>query len=437
MHPGELIQERYALEEIIGRGGMAEVWRAHDQRLERTVAIKFLAPGSTNDPEFLLRLFNEAQSVAAISHPHVTSVLDYGTTEGGPFLVMEYVPGGTLRDMTEIPMPAERAVDLVRQVASAAGAAHDRGIVHRDIKPGNILLTEDGSVKLADFGIALSETATKLTATGAAIGSAQYISPEQAMGERVTPAADVYSIGVVLYELLTGNLPFDGGNATAIAISHVEDEARPPSSAIPDLEPALDALVMRCLAKRPEERFVDGNQLAAALGASTSDAGYVVTEQTGELDLADLAVMNNGRAVGSTRASLVKKLAAGAVIATLVIGIGIHLTAQPSVAEPVHHGRHNGGAPPTSVIPSRTGSSTPVASIAATVSPTPTPTQPGATATSVKSHPRPKPRRPAPSPKATPTAQPTPTVAPSPSPSSSPTPAPSPTPTAAVPTPEG
>src|SRR5687768_12967168 len=232
MEQGDQIQERYVLEESLGRGGMAEVWRALDRNLDRPVAIKFLVPQLTADPEFLVRFFSEAQSVAGLSHPNVVSVLDFGEADGSPYLVMEYVPRGAVTELTGKPVQPERAAESVRDAARGAGAAHEKGIVHRDIKPGNILLCDDGRAVVADFGIALTAFSEKLTATGQVIGSPHYIAPEQAAGKGSRPESDVYALGVVLYELLTGHPPFDADNATAIAIAHVDREPDPPSNAV-------------------------------------------------------------------------------------------------------------------------------------------------------------------------------------------------------------
>lgn len=265
MQQGNLVQDRYELRERIGRGGMADVWCARDLRLDRSVAVKFLAPRLANDPEFLVRFFTEAQIVARISDPAVVGILDFGQYDGRPFLVMEYVSGGVLSDLVGEAVTAERASDLVAQAARGVGAAHALGLVHRDIKPGNILLDEEGRAKIADFGIACGTGAERFTGTGTAIGSPHYISPEQVSGQEITPRSDVYAFGVVLFELLTGRKPFDGENVTAVAIAHVDERAPAPSSLNPDVPPELDALVARCLAKDPAERFADARELAEAL----------------------------------------------------------------------------------------------------------------------------------------------------------------------------
>ncbi|MDT7543825.1 MAG: eukaryotic-like serine/threonine-protein kinase [Acidobacteriota bacterium] len=438
MHQGELVQERYALEARVGRGGMAEVWRAHDQRLNRVVAIKFLAPGLAENPEFLLRLFNEARSVAAIANPHVTAVLDYGTSEPGPYLVMEYVPGGTLSDLTGEPMQPERAVDIMRQVAEGAGAAHIRGIIHRDIKPGNVLLCDDGSVKLADFGIASTEIGTKLTATGAAIGSPHYISPEQAMGEVVTPRADVYSMGVCLYELLTGSLPFDGSNPTAIAISHVEQLAEPPSSLIPELDPDLDALVMRCLEKQPEARFADGNELAAALAGEDMSAFAAGSDAEEEADTSSLAAVaaDDSPGVLAARFWNLKRVAGAVILLLAVIALAFHLSSGPSVAEASGRAGGNNGQPSP-------GSSSPKTprSKASGLGPSPVVSPSSSPSPKAKKHKKAGQSKSSPShhkkPKASQSPAPAPSRTPTPTPTASPTPTPTPTSitTAAAPAP--
>lgn len=267
MTSNETLQDRYELLERIGSGGMAEVWRARDKRLEREVAVKFLNDRLLGNPESHVRFFSEAQAAARISHPHVVGVLDFGRSEDVPYLVMEYVPGGTIADLLGEPMDVDEGLSLVAQAAEGAGILHASDLVHRDLKPANLLLDRSGSVRVTDLGIAAAATAEHLTDTGAAIGSPHYISPEQVSGKEATPASDVYSLGVVLYEALTGRKPFDGESVTAIAIAHVDRTPEPPSSHRPDLAPEIDALVMRCLAKDPEMRFENGAALATAIDA--------------------------------------------------------------------------------------------------------------------------------------------------------------------------
>ena len=269
MRRGDLIAERYELDNGLGRGGMAEVWCARDVRLDRSVAVKFLAPEFSEDPEFLVRFFSEAQSVASLNHPNIVEVLDFGEFEDRPYLVMEYVAGGSLADLVGQPLLPERVLEFIEQAARGAGAAHTNGVVHRDLKPANILLDEDGRPKVADFGIAASTGGERMTQTGQAIGSPHYISPEQVSGQTATPASDVYSLGIVLYQLLTGVRPYEHENVTAVAISHVDEEPDPPSDHNEDLDATLDALVLRCLSKSPEDRYADGNELADAIATES------------------------------------------------------------------------------------------------------------------------------------------------------------------------
>ena len=226
MKPGDLIQERYLLEERLGKGGMGEVWRAKDSRLNRVVGIKVMTPELTEEPEFLVRFLREAQSIARINHPNVVAVLDFGESHENPFLVMEYVPGSPLSQSTGQPMDPDRAKLVVAQAADAAGAAHAQGVVHRDIKPANILISDDNRVKLVDFGIASLENVDQITQTGTTIGSPHYISPEQATGEKASPRSDVYALGIVLFELLTGQRPFEGDNVAAVAMAQVDEAPR-------------------------------------------------------------------------------------------------------------------------------------------------------------------------------------------------------------------
>ena len=291
---------------------MAEVWRALDQRLERPVAIKFLTSRYAEDPEFLVRFFSEAQAVAGISHAHVVRVLDFGSADAGPYLVLELVEGGSLCDRVGAEVGIAEATRLVREAAEGAGAAHERGIVHRDLKPGNILLTETGTAKLADFGIATLGSVDHLAATGTAIGSPNYISPEGARGAGVSPASDVYSLGIVLYELLTGRRPFESGSATAVALAHVDQIPEAPSVHEPSLPGWIDELVLRCLAKDPSERYADGYELAAALRAG--EAGAPIAPASEE-------PLDESRS---------PRLLVASVASALALGLGGFLIASPS-----------------------------------------------------------------------------------------------------------
>jgi serine/threonine protein kinase len=291
---------------------MAEVWSSLDERLDRRVAVKLLAPELADQPESLVRFFTEAQAVARISHPNVVSILDFGQHENRPFLVMVYMEGGSLADRMGEPFLVERAFEIVEDSARAVGAAHSLGLVHRDIKPGNILMDREGRAKLADFGIASSRVSERLTLTGLAMGSPHYVSPEQASGHECTPRSDVYSLGVVLYELLTGRVPLDGPNATAIAIAHVEQQPQPPSLLVPDLDHEVDAIVLSCLAKDPAERFEDGTALAAALNARDSGTAHPVTVHDDEHPHA---------APSRVRRTAVAALTAAVVVGLLGLGL--------------------------------------------------------------------------------------------------------------------
>jgi serine/threonine protein kinase len=316
MRQGDLVAERYELDRGLGRGGMAEVWCATDTRLDRPVAVKFLAREFSDDPEFLVRFFAEAQSVASLNHPNVVSVLDFGQFEDRPYLVMEYVAGGSLADLVGKPLLPERVLEFVEQAARGAGAAHANGVVHRDLKPANILLDEESRPKLADFGIAASRGGERMTRTGQAIGSPHYISPEQVSGQRATPASDVYSLGIVLYQLLTGVRPYEHENVTAVAISHVDEEPDPPSAHNDDLDPTLDALVLRCLSKNPEERYADGNELADAIASES-----YLYENEHLLDVGDEPRRGAGRKIALGVAAMLV-VAAIAVAGVLSSGSG-------------------------------------------------------------------------------------------------------------------
>src|SRR5581483_751476 len=263
---GEIIDGRYVLGEELGQGADATVYRAQDLRLDRTVAIKLLRPELQADPTFVARFEREARSVALLEHPSIVRVHEYGTALGTHYLVMDYVAGGDLRArLRGGALPVDDALGIASDVAAALGAAHAAGIIHRDVKPANILLHGDGHAKVTDFGIAKMLDVPALTATAALLGTPHYLAPEQASGDGVTPASDVYALGVVLFEMLTGQHLFEGESFVQIAMQHLHTP--PPditelNSAVPGW---LAALVRRALAKDPAERFADGAALAAAL----------------------------------------------------------------------------------------------------------------------------------------------------------------------------
>ena len=269
MEAGADVAGRYRLEELVGRGPMSEVWRAHDSTLDRTVALKVLGP--TADLE---RFQREARAVASLAHEHVMRVYDYGEDEAGPFMALEWLPGGTLEErLGGGALPNEAAHGIAVGIASGLAHLHERGFVHRDLKPANVLFDEEDRAKLADFGLARSAAgAGTLTEAGTVLGTAAYISPEQASGEPATPASDVYSFGVMLFRMLTGALPFIADDALALVDMHRNKPAPAVASVNPGADPALAALTDSALAKDPAARPADGAALLAALGAAPAVA---------------------------------------------------------------------------------------------------------------------------------------------------------------------
>ncbi len=247
---------RYVLEECIGSGGMAEVWRANDHLLARTVAVKILHAAYKNDVEFIERFHREAKAAAGLSHPNIVSIFDVGLEGEDHFIVMEYVPGSTLKEKikNEAPLDIPIAVRIAKDIASGLAHAHANNIVHCDIKPHNILMTDDNRAKIGDFGIARAVTESTMTYSGSVMGSVHYFSPEQARGSMITPKSDVYSLGIVMYEMLTGRLPFNGDNPVTIAMKHVEEEPVPPTSYRHKIPPMLEAIVLRAMNKNPDTR---------------------------------------------------------------------------------------------------------------------------------------------------------------------------------------
>ncbi len=258
---GQLYGDRYRLQLRIAIGGMGEVWQAEDELILRQVAIKILKEEYVSDPLFIERFRSEAKSAALVEHEGIANVYDYGEDANAAYLVMELVPGESLSRIIEREkkLPDTRVLDIMAQTSRALGAAHARGLVHRDIKPGNLLITPEGKVKITDFGIARVGDQVPLTKTGQVMGTVQYLAPEQATGKPSTPATDLYSLGVVAYEALSGKRPFTGENQMAIAMAHINEMPQ----ALPEsIDPRVQNLVLSCLAKKPNQRPESANSLA-------------------------------------------------------------------------------------------------------------------------------------------------------------------------------
>jgi len=267
------LSDRYELGEILGFGGMSEVHLARDVRLHRDVAVKVLRADLARDPSFYLRFRREAQNAAALNHPAIVAVYDTGEAETAagplPYIVMEYVNGVTLRDIvhTDGPMTPTRAIEVIADACQALNFSHQHGIIHRDVKPANIMISSTNAVKVMDFGIAraLSDSGVSVTQTAAVIGTAQYLSPEQARGDTVDARSDVYSLGCVLYEMLTGEPPFVGDSPVAVAYQHVREDPVPPSLRYEGISADLDAVVLKALAKNPENRYQTAAEMRSDL----------------------------------------------------------------------------------------------------------------------------------------------------------------------------
>ncbi|WP_246002649.1 serine/threonine-protein kinase, partial [Allorhizocola rhizosphaerae] len=270
-----VLSDRYRLDELLASGGMGAVWRAVDLRLDRTVAVKVLAPAFADDAEFVARFEAEARTMAAVRHPNIVGVYDHGEDGGDIYLVMEYVAGRPLSQVLEEGgrLPSDETLRVVAQAATALQVVHDAGIVHRDVKPSNLLIEEDGTVRLADFGVARSAASAGLTGTQKVLGTAQYMAPEQALGRGATPAADIYALGAVAYHCLAGNAPFGGETPVEVALHHVQDE---PPPLPPDVPAATRSIVERAMAKDPLLRFESAASFAAAAAAPETAAAQTV-----------------------------------------------------------------------------------------------------------------------------------------------------------------
>src|ERR687895_717163 len=281
-----LFDGRYRIARKLGAGGMADVYLAEDEELGRRVAIKILNDRHANDDQFVERFRREAKNAAGLSHPNIVSIYDRGQAEGTYYIAMEYIEGRTLKDLilARGPLPVDQAVPYARQILGAVRFAHRKGIVHRDIKPHNVLVDTDGRLKVTDFGIARAGT-SQMTEAGSIIGTAQYLSPEQARGASVDARSDLYSVGIVLYEMLTGSVPFTGDTPVEIAMKHLSKVPEPPSAKRPEIPRALDQVVLRALAKDPDDRYGSAEEFDAELAqvaeglpfsAETADAATAV-----------------------------------------------------------------------------------------------------------------------------------------------------------------
>ncbi|WNF24435.1 Stk1 family PASTA domain-containing Ser/Thr kinase [Mesobacillus jeotgali] len=313
---GKRISGRYKIKDMIGGGGMANVYLAHDMILDRDVAVKMLRLDFANDDEFIRRFHREAQSATSLAHPNIVSIYDVGEEDGLYYIVMEYVDGQTLKQYIQqhAPVPVEEALDIMKQLTSAISHAHQNHIVHRDIKPHNILIDSSGTVKITDFGIAMALSATSITQTNSVLGSVHYLSPEQARGGMANKKSDIYSIGIVMFELLTGRLPFSGESAVSIALKHLQSETPSLKRWNPQIPQSVENVVLKATAKDPFHRYdtVDEMEedLRTALDAKRLNEGKFAIPEDDEATKA-IPIITNDRPYHNLDETIVRKDAPG------------------------------------------------------------------------------------------------------------------------------
>jgi eukaryotic-like serine/threonine-protein kinase len=392
----QVLLDRYEVGPLLGAGGMAEVYEGRDRLLARRVAIKVLQSQYARDQSFLLRFKREAQAAASLSHPNVVAVYDTGSEDGTHFIVMEFVDGRTVKDIIrqEGPLYPARAAEICADVCAALVAAHARGLIHRDIKPGNVMLTPDGKVKVMDFGIARATTSETITQTAAVIGTAQYISPEQAQGQAVDYRSDLYSLGCCLYEMLTGTVPFTGATPVAIAYKHVREDPTPPRMLNPDVPPALEAICLKAMAKLPDNRYQTAAEFRSdlerfrngepVLATPLLDSAATTQAIPGRAGAADQTAMLGGTAAdratsyGYAEPEEQRRMSVGWVVLSLLALVAVGL-----IAFLITRAVTDTGTPTTTAVAPTTATTAPTTTQQTTTAPTttaPTTTRPTTTA---------------------------------------------------------